>query len=448
MSQDRPIENALERDILAEKTYELCCQRLRGGLLANLDGEVAIDLIDRKSAEFDRPRPDFIAIATHDQIEFIATFVAGLRWGIPIFLCNPQWGMAEWEQVNILTATVDLERHRHCIMIPTGGSSGQIKFAIHTWQTLSASVWGFQEFYAVAAINCVCILPLYHVSGLMQLMRSLLTEGKLFIIDYRQLCRNPILRHQIEIDRYFISLVPTQLHQLLELDASWLAGFKTILLGGGPPSLELLDRSIDANIPLAITYGMTETASQITSLKPKEFLAGNRSCGRVLPHAKIRLHSHSDVGIGTIEIEAKSLMLGYFPDIVLPQYFQADDLGIIDDREYLTIVGRDSDKIITGGENVYPIEVVNAIITTGLVRDAWVVGLPDPYWGQVVVAAYVAGDLLVSQQQLIDAIVGKLSKYKIPKYWLNVTAIPRNELGKISIQAVAALARIEIGTMS
>jgi o-succinylbenzoate---CoA ligase len=192
---------------------------------------------------------------------------------------------------------------------------------------------------------------------------------------------------------------------------------------------------------------MTETASQITSLKPKEFLAGNRSCGRVLPHAKIRLHSHSDVGIGTIEIEAKSLMLGYFPDIVLPQYFQTDDLGIIDDRGYLTIVGRDSDKIITGGENVYPIEVVNAIIATGLVRDAWVVGLPDPYWGQVVVAAYVAGDLLVLQQQLIDEIVGKLSKYKIPKYWLKVTAIPRNELGKISIQAVVELARIEIGTI-
>ncbi len=441
MQQNLPIDNALVCEVLAEQVYQLFCQRLQAGWLVDVRGEIAIDLAERKLAEFTQSLPSFIAISTCDPIEFIAEFIAGLRLGIPLFLCDPHWGKVEWERVNNLTAKVDRDCHRHCIMIPTGGSSGTVKFATHTWRTLSASVWGFQEFYAVAKINCVCVLPLHHVSGLMQLMRSLLTNGKLLIIDYHQLCSNPELRHHIDLDRYFISLVPTQLHKLLDLDSNWLAGFKTLLLGGAPPSLDLLSRSRNSRLPLALTYGMTETASQITSLKPPEFLAGNNSCGRVLPHAKISTRSPGDDGVSTIQIKAKSLMLGYFPDLDPTQYFDPDDLGIIDDRGYLTIVGRNSGKIITGGENVFPIEVVNAIMATGLVIDTWVVGLPDPYWGQIVAAVYVEGDLPVSQEQLFEAISGKLSKYKIPKHWLKVSQIPRNSLGKISIDAVELLAR-------
>ena len=194
--------------------------------------------------------------------------MAGCRLGIPIFLCNPHWGDAEWIQVSKITSQVNPQQHQNTIMIPTGGSSGEIKFAIHTWETLSASVWGFQEFYAVAKINAVCTLPLYHVSGLMQLMRSILTDGKLLVTNFHQLCTAPsLITSQIELEDYFISLVPTQLAKLLDLDSQWLAKFNTILLGGAPPSIELLDRARNAHLPLALTYGMTETASQITSLK-------------------------------------------------------------------------------------------------------------------------------------------------------------------------------------
>jgi o-succinylbenzoate---CoA ligase len=442
LSQDRSIENAPPGEILAEEIYELCCQRLQDGWLVNLDGKVTLALADRKCSEFAQSRPNFIEIATNDPIEFIATLMAGLHWGVPLFLCNPQSGSAELEQVDLLTAKVDLARHRHCIAIPTGGSSGKIKFAVHAWKTLSASVWGFQEFYGASAINCVCTLPLYHVSGLMQLMRSLLTDGKLLILDYHQLCTDNSIYPQIALCEYFISLVPTQLHKLLNLNSSLLASFKTILIGGAPPSIELLDRSRAAGLPLALTYGMTETASQVTSLRPSEFLAGNNSYGSPLPHASIRLGaSAANNGIGTIEITAKSLMLGYFPDLDLGKYFDTDDLGSIDDRGNLTIVGRNSGKIITGGENVLPSEVVDAIMATGLVLDTWVVGLPDPYWGQVVTAVYVEGDLPVSDRQLVAALFGKLSKYKIPKYWLKVPEIPRNSLGKISIDAVERLAK-------
>ncbi len=362
--------------------------------------------------------------------------MAGCRLGIPIFLCNPHWGDTEWAQVAELTSQVNPQQHQNTIMIPTGGSSGEIKFAIHIWETLSASAWGFQEFYTVAKINTVCTLPLYHVSGLMQLVRSILTDGKLLVTNFHQLYTDPnSITSQIELEDYFISLVPTQLAKLLDLDSKWLAKFQTILLGGAPPSIELLARARTAELPLALTYGMTETASQITSLKPAEFLAGNNSCGRVLPHASIKLRSPDC----EIQIESKSLMLGYFPTLNTSTYFEPDDLGSFDSDDYLTILGRNSGKIITGGENVFPIEVINAIMVTGLVADVWVIGLPDRYWGQLVVAAYVENNIPVSADILSQAIAGKISKYKIPKQWISISQIPRNSLGKVLIHELKAL---------
>jgi o-succinylbenzoate---CoA ligase len=419
-----------------ESIYALFCQRLQAEWLVGIQSRSIIDRSNQRLADFTRSRPLFISISTTDLTEFIADFMAGSRLGIPIFLCNPHWGDTEWNQVSKITSQVDPQQHQNLIMMPTGGSSGKIKFAMHTWETLSASVWGFQEFYAVDKINTVCTLPLYHVSGLMQLVRSILTDGRLLVTNFQQLYTDPnLVTSQIELDHYFISLVPTQLAKLLDLDAQWLAQFQTILIGGAPPSIELLNRARAAQLPLALTYGMTETASQITSLKPDEFLAGNNSCGRVLPHVKIKLRSPDC----EIQIEAKSLMLGYFPVLNSSTCFDPDDLGSFDADGYLTIIGRTSNKIITGGENVFPIEVVDAIMATGLVADVWVIGLPDRYWGQIVVAGYVENSIPVSSDILSQAIAGKISKYKIPKQWISVPQIPRNALGKVLINQLEAL---------
>ena len=433
---------------LGEWIYTLFSQRLQAGWLVKIDPHVTLDLAERKLAEFSQSPPNFISIATLDSIEFIANLMAGLRLGIPIFLGNPHWGTVEWEQVSKLTAKVSPQQHQHLVMIPTGGSSGEIKFVIHTWETLSASVWGFQEFYAVGEINALCTLPLYHVSGLMQLWRSLLTGGKLFIIDFHQLYHAPtVFIDRIDLECYFISLVPTQLSKLLDLDSKWLNQFQTILIGGAPPRIGLLNRARIAQLPLALTYGMTETASQVTSLKPAEFLAGNNSCGRVLPHAEIELISLNNE-LKSLRIKAKSLMLGYFPNLDAATFFEPDDLGSFaggaDPHQrdgYLTILGRTSGKIITGGENVFPIEIVDAIMASGLVADVWVMGLPDRYWGQVVTAIYVVKDIPVSATILSSALIGKISNYKIPKQWIPVTQIPRNSLGKILTQEVAALVK-------
>ncbi|HEY9865863.1 MAG TPA: 2-succinylbenzoate--CoA ligase [Candidatus Obscuribacterales bacterium] len=405
-----------------------------------------------------------IIISESDPILFLSAFIAAVTAKCPVFLCNSQWGEQEWKQVkelvkpNLLISQGQIldyqkpsnhhEILENLIMIPTGGTSGNIKFTVHNWDSLTASVRGVQQYFQTPTINCFCSLPLYHVSGLMQWMRSLLTDGKLIITSFKTLEAEAGINFNPA--NYFISLVPTQLHRLLQSPSltHWLSQFQIVLLGGAPPWLELLEQSRFYQIPLALTYGMTETASQIVSLKPADFLGGNNSCGKVLTHAKIKIYGQNGEELkpnqpGIIKIKSDSLMLGYYQDNFDRQLrincFTPDDLGYWDEQGYLTLVGRQSNKIITGGENVFPAEVEAVILSTGLVKDICVLGKSDQYWGEIVVAVYVANNKQVSEVELKQAILGKLSKFKHPKLWISVEKLPRNSQGKLNQKQIQEL---------
>ncbi|HBB32056.1 MAG TPA: 2-succinylbenzoate-CoA ligase, partial [Cyanobacteria bacterium UBA8803] len=363
------------------------------------------------------------------------------------------------------------------IMIPTGGSSGQIRFTIHTWQTLMTSVSGFYQYFGCKPVHSFCVLPLYHVSGLMQFLRSLTTGGRMAILPFKALIAGE--GRDINPTGFFISLVPTQLQRLLSADAAnWLSRFQTVLLGGAPAWQSLLDEARRHRIRLSPTYGMTETASGVVTLRPEAFLTGNNSCGQVLPHARVTVRSATGEILGAnetgiITIQAHSLALGYYTpaetilshwvdapllrkngkmvngeysdgrDINLKsqlQNLQSDDLGFFDQQGYLTIIGRRSNKIITGGENVFPAEVEAAILASQLVADVGVIGLSDRYWGQAVTAVYVPRSPDISPDILQKAVADKLCKFKRPKYWVAVDAMPRNGQGKLNYEQLKELA--------
>jgi O-succinylbenzoic acid--CoA ligase len=448
-----------------------------------------------------------VIISDRSPLTFLAKFLAAISAGCQVFLCNPDWGIQEWQEVlelvkpnptdifwvevnsnipslqildkseekSIPLSPVLLEKELDVreksipvssilkeslgvevgvgeilplIMIPTGGSSGKIKFVMHSWETLTASVKGFTEYFQLKQVHSFCVLPLYHVSGLMQFIRSFTTDGKFLTIPFKTLEASPVLPISLDdCGDFLISLVPTQLQRLLEnlIFTESLSKFKAILLGGAPPWDELLERASYYQIPIALTYGMTETASGIVALKPEDFIQGKANSLGLLPHANIKIrnslgHVLNINEIGNITIQAKSLAIGYFPNKwVNMDYFTVDDLGYFDDQGYIHIVGRNSDKIITGGENVYPIEVESAIRNTGMVKDVSVMGIPDSYWGQAVTAIYIPqnpddnsdGDNYWSIKLLLQQ---KISNYKIPKYWIAVEKIPRNNQGKINTQ--------------
>ncbi|HYX17075.1 MAG TPA: 2-succinylbenzoate--CoA ligase [Nostoc sp.] len=422
--------------------------------------------------------PPKIILAEREPVRFLASFIAACAANCPVFLCNPDWGTQEWQQVfdlvkpDIIWGMVNREwgtGNRNCkeitiispsyphsplptphsplILIPTGGSSGQIKFAIHTWETLIASVKGFTEYFQLKQVNSFCVLPLYHVSGLMQFMRSFTTGGKLVILPFKAVETGQVFN--IKQSEFLISLVPTQLQRLLQNSelTEWLTQFNTVLLGGAPAWNELLEKARFHRIRLAPTYGMTETASQIATLKPDDFLSGKISSGQILPHAKVTIRNQQGEilnlnQIGNITIQAQSLALGYYPITRENQAdFQVDDLGFLDEQGHLNIVGRNSDKIITGGENIYPVEIESAIQATQLVADICVIGIPDKHWGQALTAIYIPKKSNTSALKIQTLLKDKLSKFKIPKYWIPQQNLPRNSQGKINRQQLQQIAR-------
>ncbi len=420
--------------------------------------------------------PPRIILSHSDPVEFLAGFMAACIHKCPVFLCNPTWSIQEWQQVlnlvqpHLIWGAVPLQvrdgtpatsdtPEKGWIMIPTGGSSGQIKFAIHTWATLTASVRGFQTFFEIASIYSCCVLPLYHVSGLMQFLRSLLTNGQFLVIPFANLVNGQFTQPEWEVfldaDRtwsqnFFLSLVPTQLQRLLQQPARtpWLQKFPAILLGGAPAWPALVEKARQNQLNLAPTYGMTETAAQVATLRPREFLQGGNSTGCLLPHANIEILDSAGNSLvanqtGQITLRATSLFQGYYPNHSQSSVYVTDDLGYLDEQGYLYIVGRSSRKIISGGENIFPEEIETALYETGLVQDIYVMGVKDSQWGEIVTAFYVPICPKVTPTELKEGLDSRLSRFKHPKHWIAVKELPRNAQGKLD--RACLMSKLELG---
>lgn len=422
-------------------------------------------------SQLDATQPRHILLVESEPVKFLAAFLAACQQPGHLWLANPQWGQREWQQVaaqchpDLIIGTVSPAAEAYwrdrprpvtpppatnstslqngqsspaeaTILIPTGGSSGNLRFATHTWTTLSASVLGFQQHFQQSTISAYCVLPLFHVSGLMQALRCLLSGGRLTVQPFRELLQTGAIASCAQGS--FLSLVPTQLQRLLKGDRNfipWLQSFTAILLGGAPAWPSLLRSAREHRLPLAPTYGMTETASQVATLLPQEFLHGNPSSGRPLPHAGITIcddggHPLPAQQTGHIHITAASLARGYGKHPLQPP-FQTGDLGYLDEAGYLYVLGRQTTLIITGGEKVLPAEVEAAILSLNQVDDVAVVGVPDADWGEAVVAVVVPSGENWSSDRLHQHLQPLLSSYKLPKHWLSQASLPRNAQGKV-----------------
>lgn len=413
-----------------------------------------------------------ILLVERDPIAFTVTFLAAVDLRIPIILANPNWKMQELAELSDLVSPVaifgdlvlpessveSMPIPAGSILIPTGGSSGGVKLAIHTWGSLSASARGLQKFLGGGPIDSCCCLPLYHVSGLMQMVRAVVTEGRITFSD-----ENP--------EGKCLSLVPTQLQRILvgtsaaDINSDdtevvpprevikggttsvssasrlqQLRSAKAIFVGGAPLSETLAEQAREAELPIVPVYGMTETAAMAVAQNSADFLSGNYlpQCGQALPHTQVDVldarGALCPVGVpGRIRIQSQSLFQGYWgrPALDLSKGYLTDDEGVLDADGRLTILGRMDRLIITGGEKVDPREVEAALVQCAGVREALVVGRPDAEWGQRV-CAYVVG-----QNQSIDSLRAQLKNslapYKVPKDWNFVDRLPFDEKGKIRV---------------
>ncbi|MSP67389.1 MAG: long-chain fatty acid--CoA ligase [Alphaproteobacteria bacterium] len=227
---------------------------------------------------------------------------------------------------------------------------------------------------------------------------------------------------------------------------------KTLVYGGGPMYLADLEQALAAFGPkLAQIYGQGESPMTITSVskavhadaahpRRRERLA---SVGVARTDTLVRVVDASDrdvaVGeIGEVLVKGEVVMAGYWGDAEATAatlrggWLHTGDLGALDADGFLTLKDRSKDLIISGGSNIYPREVEEVLLTHADVAEAAVVGRPDPEWGEEVVAFVVARPGAVLEPAALDALcLARIARYKRPKAYRFVAALPKNNYGKV-----------------
>jgi len=448
-----------------ERTAPFELKALSRDWIVGTSGKAFLQRVHRRLAQIDERRiaahSRGVLIAERDPVGFAAAFFAATYRRVPVILANPKWGKLEWAEVgelvrpalifgNVPLCTDGRKKVSHprpaTILIPTGGTTGGVRLAVHRWETLEAAVEGLLTFIGPGPVNNCCVLPLYHVSGLMQLMRSFLTEGRIAFPAFSDLQagRFPVFPPATMC----LSLVPTQLQRLIAQRriGDKLSSARAIFVGGAAVPETTLQRARELKVPVVPTYGMTETAAMVSALPPDEFLAGITNAGRPLGHARIDILCPDGLTCpvehsGRIRVSGRSLFKGYHGKIGrnAKEPFLTNDEGYIDSVGRLHIVGRADRIIISGGEKIDPTEIERVLLQTGGIRHALVVGMPDPDWGQQVVAFYVAAGIENEMVRWEKEIRSELSHYKVPKVMMRVPRLPLDGRGKVDHRRIEAL---------
>jgi O-succinylbenzoic acid--CoA ligase len=320
-----------------------------------------------------------------------------------------------------------------------------ISYANHFWGAIgSAFRLGVQ-----ANDRWLVCLPLFHVGGIAILFRSCL-YGTTVVLQ-NGFDSQAILQSLRADEITLISLVPTMLARLMAhgLTHSGAPALRLILLGGAAAEQELLAATDIAGLPVAVTYGLTEAASQVATKTPPGVAKKPGSAGRPLLFSELKVidENGSSPGLnnpGEVVVRGPTVMAGYYGDseatdaALKDGWLHTGDIGYLDQDGDLWIMDRRSDLIVSGGENVYPAEIERVLAAHPSVASACVVGLPHPGWGQQVAAFIVPNEgAAVSADELLAFGRAHLAGYKQPRLIVFGAEMPLTSSGKIHRREVS-----------
>lgn len=320
----------------------------------------------------------------------------------------------------------------------TSGTTGTPRAAVLTRAAMLASARASEPNLGWAPDDCwLLCMPVAHVGGLSILTRCLSARRCVALSSGFDAPGFParVGRERVTL----ASLVPTMLARVLEAHPGWRAppALRAILLGGAAASPRLLREARRRALPVLTSYGLTETSAQVCATRYEQrFACEGLGAGVPLPGVRLRVVD------GRIQVGGPTLMAGYWgePALATDAWFDTGDLGEIDAAGRLHVHARRADLIVTGGENVYPIEVEQALELAPGVAGAAVFGVADEIWGQTVAAAIVADGAAPPDAQLAAWIAGRLAPHKRPRAVVYVPALPQTPGGKLDRAALPALA--------
>ena len=410
--------------------------------------------------------PPPLAVVARADLPTLELVYAALELGIPLLLVHPRLTSPERQALLVAAQARALARpdwlgaellgvagkathpaagdERTLAVVYTSGSSGAPKGVELSRRAFLASARGSAANLGWhAGDRWLLSLPVAHIGGLSVVTRCLIARKALVLTQPERTPQGIELRSLVEIierERVtLLSLVPTLLARLLELEPRWEppAALRAILIGGAAAPPAVLRAAAQRRWPILTTYGLTEACSQVTTQPQGESGSGQPDSGRALPGVELRTLE------GRIAVRGPTLLTRYYPSGQTPElldgWFITGDRGALDAEGRLVVLGRSSDVIITGGENVWPAEVEAALLECSGIRQAHVYGVPDPVWGQRVAAVVVAPEL--DRRALAAELATRLASFKRPRLLAVLDALPQTPSGKPDPAAIAAAAQ-------
>jgi fatty-acyl-CoA synthase/long-chain acyl-CoA synthetase len=339
------------------------------------------------------------------------------------------------------------------IIMYTGGTTGTPKGVHHCQGRMAVNLLAHVVCGDIRSDEVMLVTtPLPHSSGF-HAQACLLQGGQVVLADRFEARSfiDLVARHQAT----WTFAVPTMLYRLLDAIAPGgpsMASLRTILYGAAPMDRLRLRQALEVLGPVFIQiYGQTECPNLITTLTKEDHLdeSLHGSCGRPVPFVDVRVvgNDGSPCGpgeIGEVQVSAPYLLTEYFRNDEATRsslsdgWLKTSDLGYQTPEGYLFLVDRAKDMIISGGMNVYSVEVESALRAHASVREVAVVGVPDSDWGEAVVAVVVPAQD-VEAGELLKFARGRLSAYKSPKRVVFVEQIPLTKYGKQDKKAMRVL---------
>ncbi len=333
------------------------------------------------------------------------------------------------------------------VIIFTSGSTGKPKGVMLSFNNLfQSALTGDQIFNHADGDRWLASLPFYHVGGFSIITRAfffgaaLILPKSISIEDIKETIENqkPTLT----------SLVSTQLKRLIELGVKPNKELRHILLGGGFLDSELVENAISEGWIVSKSYGATETSSFVTALTYNEFHKRKQSAGKSLEPNKIIIVDENRNALqsnqfGEIAVNGESVAKGYLNNSeetnkkFKGKFYYSGDYGYLDDEGYLFVEARKNDLIISGGENINPIEIENEIKKHPEVLEVSVLGIEDKEWGFISVAAIVLKNKNdFTLEKLKKFLNDKLPSFKHPKKIFILESLPKTEMGKIQKEKI------------
>ncbi len=340
---------------------------------------------------------------------------------------------------------IDRDRTDVAAILYTGGTTGVPKGVMLTHENINTSAYNVaHNERSTENDRAICFLPLNHVFGQMHIMNAtVFSAGCLEMLSSFDLDKILYYASKGRITKLFA--VPTVYTRLLSLDGlkEKLGSIRYCFSAAANLPLEIVKQWKEiTGLTIHEGYGMTETASAVTFNHYYRHVIG--SIGTTVPSVEVQIRDlngnllppHKE---GEICIKGPNVMKGYLnnPEATKETFWEngwlrSGDIGYADENGYIYIVDRLKDMIITGGENVYPKEVEEAIYQKQEVQECAVIGLPDREWGEKVVAVIVPkSGFNISSDEFKAFLKTKLAPYKVPKQYIVLKELPKSAAGKI-----------------